>query len=1056
MSRRRNIEAPPQVAPEYEEKPYPGLRPYNEDENHLFFGRDQQANELMARLRNHRFLAVLGSSGSGKSSLVKAGLMPSLHSGYMTTAGSRWSVALMRPGLHPVESLGAALAELVPGQANSPVSPEMMIRTMLNANSSGLVKAAQRMILKEGTNLLLVVDQFEELFRFASGEVEKDEAGAFIKLILTASREENVPIYVIITMRSDFLSDCPRFQGLPEAINSGQYLVPRLTRDQLREVITGPAAVFYQKTSIPLQIRLLNDVNENPDRLPILAHALMRTWVHWETHKKSGEPIDLDDYEGVGGMEDALNRHANEIMEELKGKGLESLTERVFKALTVKGPDNRGVRRPTRLCKLAEICNAREDEVVKILEAFRKPGRTFIMPPHTHPLLSETMVDISHESFMRVWKKLVRWVEEEGDSAEQYHRIFLAMIYKERGEGELLAGSALELALDWQRKNPVNSAWADQYDGGYDKVVTFLQDSVANRDRLEEERRKAFLLQEESKLDKAKLRTRSTQLVALLTVLAIIGFLAWSFYKKSIEATRNLELAEENRVKADSNATEARRFAELANAQADTAKMQRLIALQFADSAQIARALAELNAKKALQQADSASRASRRADKKANDALYQKGQAQKAADEAKLQERKADTARANAVLQRKKAETALHLLHAQKAATISLGISDKEVKARYALEAYVLNDTNGGNPNDPGIHEALTGAAIAFDRSLIKYVNQSVLAFASPRGSDDTYFLGNHASVGAYDGQRVQMVSPAGFSEVTDRFIAVSPDRNWVAMGDEKYRINLIKGEDFDLTRNQTLNPHISQSLGGHTGYVTGVAFSPDAKRMYSTGLDGNLISWDISGNPQKVNPEILISSSDALYSVCMDGLGRYLALGSGNGVFQIYRLADKKVIYTSRLGSKIHSLDISPNGKAICAGLADGKVVLFEGEPGSSVTRNEYRLHSSRVSGVRFSPDGKTLATCSYDQTIHLHEWKNIALDPPIILKGHQGWVTGITFNASGDRLISAGNDRTLRMWFTQAGDLKDFLQKNVSGQLNVEQKNKYLEGELKGLKGK
>ena len=113
-------------------------------------------------------------------------------------------------------------------------------------------------------------------------------------------------------MRSDFLGDCSQFRDLPEAINDGQYLIPRMTRDQRREAITGPIAVGGGEMSARLVNRLLNDVGDNPDQLPILQHALMRTWDFWTHHRRDGEPIDLHDYEAVGTMAEALSRHADE------------------------------------------------------------------------------------------------------------------------------------------------------------------------------------------------------------------------------------------------------------------------------------------------------------------------------------------------------------------------------------------------------------------------------------------------------------------------------------------------------------------------------------------------------------------------------------------------------------------------------------------------------------------------------------------------------------------------------------------------------------------------
>ncbi len=295
-------EAPSEVA--VSTNPFPGLRPFEFDESHLFFGRDGQSEQLIGKLSRTRFLAVVGTSGSGKSSLVRAGFLPALLGGFMTSAGSAWRVAIMRPGNDPVGNLARALNG--PDVFGSDDEDNAAIQTAiaestLRRGSLGLVDAVRQAVMAGDENLLVVVDQFEEIFRFArvaTGEQYGNEAAAFIKLLLEASSQRVVPIYVVLTMRSDYLGDCSQFWGLPEAINESQYLIPRLTRDRLREAITGPVAVGGGKITPRLVNRLLNDVGDNQDQLPVLQHLLMRSWNEWKEKlltidTKVGEEIDL-------------------------------------------------------------------------------------------------------------------------------------------------------------------------------------------------------------------------------------------------------------------------------------------------------------------------------------------------------------------------------------------------------------------------------------------------------------------------------------------------------------------------------------------------------------------------------------------------------------------------------------------------------------------------------------------------------------------------------------------------------------------------------------------
>ena len=342
--------------------PFPGLRPFEPDEDYLFFGRERQTDELLKRLRTTRFLSILGRSGSGKSSLVRSGLIPSLHGGAMARAGSRWRVAIMRPGEDPIGNLAAALSapEALGGGADEHLT-RAFFETTLRASRLGLLECVRQSHVAD--NVLVLVDQFEEIFRYKSSRRASggDEAAAFVKLLL-AARESELPVYIAITMRSDFIGDCMEFGTLPEALNEGIYLVPRMTREELRLAITGPVAVGGATIAPRLVSRLLNDVGDDPDQLPILQHALMRTWERWQFDHRRGEPLDLRHYEDIGTMHEALSRHAEEAFGELDALG-QLIAEKMFKALTDKASDPRGVRRPAPVREICAVAHASLIEV---------------------------------------------------------------------------------------------------------------------------------------------------------------------------------------------------------------------------------------------------------------------------------------------------------------------------------------------------------------------------------------------------------------------------------------------------------------------------------------------------------------------------------------------------------------------------------------------------------------------------------------------------------------------------------------------------------------------
>ncbi|HAA18612.1 MAG TPA: hypothetical protein DCP28_07525, partial [Cytophagales bacterium] len=440
--------------------PFPGLRAFEPQEADRFYGRDQQIADILEKLQTNRFIAVLGTSGSGKSSLVKGGVLPRL----TTQEDSSWRILTLRPEDRPLQRLAEQLDSLDLLDLETEDS-EPYILAQLKRSSLGLVNTIEEMELAHWERLLIVVDQFEEIFRFRKNEritrTDSSLASIFVDLLLQATRQRKLPVYVMLTMRSDFLGDCTEFEGLPEAINEGQYLIPRMTHDQLREVIVKPLKAFQ----IPFQQVLINrvmfDLDNQMDQLPILQHAMMRTMQVWlqETEGSAEKPpLSILHYEAAGTLRHALSDHANEAYQELD-EYHQTVARRLFQALTVVEEDGRGVRRPQALAKLVEgltwdpcspdpattealegYVNQQQDPlgmkpyqdlkhvgplgeknvpvqaIIQVLEVFRKPGRSFLLPS-VGALTENSVLDISHESLMRVWDRLQAWLQAEAEGA---------------------------------------------------------------------------------------------------------------------------------------------------------------------------------------------------------------------------------------------------------------------------------------------------------------------------------------------------------------------------------------------------------------------------------------------------------------------------------------------------------------------------------------------------------------------------------------------------------------------------------------------------------------
>ncbi|MBT9333228.1 tetratricopeptide repeat protein [Paracidobacterium acidisoli] len=570
--------------------PFPGLRHFEFDETALFFGRDGQSDEVLQRLRMHRFLAVIGVSGSGKSSLIRAGVLPALYGGMMVQVGSRWRHVIFRPGDDPIGNLSRALGckgVLAPEKGSDDSLDTALIESTLRSSGLGLIDAIRLAHLPPRENILVIVDQFEELFRFAGAAESarrENDAAAFVKLLLEATSQTTVPIYIIITMRSDFIGDCARFLNLAEAVNDAMYLIPRMNREQRKEAICGPVAVGGAEIAPRLVNRLLNDMGDNPDQLPIMQHALMRTWDYWEQDHQEGEPLDLRHYEAIGGMAEALSRHADEAWAELPDDRHRLIAKRLFQSLTEKGGDNREVRRPTRIIEIMERTHASLGEVLATVECFRRPGRSFLMPPSDVPLEEQSLVDISHESLIRGWQRLREWVQEESTSAETWQRLAETAAYHAQGRAGFLTEPELGVALAWRDRELPSAAWARRYRGNFEQAMRFLDDSAKAQqaEALEKERRRVKELR--------RLQVFAAVVLLAFLVAAFLG--AVSIHEGKILTSQKTALQKE-KDRADSALETAQQRAVALAVQKAEADRQRTAAEQAEVEADNQRAAAE-------------------------------------------------------------------------------------------------------------------------------------------------------------------------------------------------------------------------------------------------------------------------------------------------------------------------------------------------------------------------------------------------------------------------------------------------------------------------------
>ncbi len=590
---------------EYQICPYTGLRSFTEEESLYFKGREEHIDQATEQLQRNKFLMLTGASGDGKSSLVYAGIVPNARAGFLKSKYTQWKVADFRPERSPFKNLCAALAQQLdianPGTVEAELEHGFSALVDLYKNSSCFIDVNsnewqtsdehQKAALKRGAaNLVIIVDQFEEFFtnpeNYHDG-VPSVASNLVLNVLLETSRialEEDLPVYIVFTMRSDYIGQCAAFRSLPEYIGFSQFFVPRLNRSQLQQVIEEPASLSGNRISRRLTERLIHDIAEGVDQLPILQHALNQIW---HAADRGQEEMDLIHYAMVGGiaskdlpddqverftkwfgglpskikacyhepsLENVLDAHANKLYESAAenyriktGKTIpdemaKQIIRTAFICLT-KIDQSRAVRNRMTLKEICSILNNQQVDVTILgtaLNIFREPGNTFIRPfiadeQETLQLDEDAVLDITHESLIRNWAYLEEWANEEFDN----YTIFLDFeqqlnrwVESGKSNGFLLSIGPLTYFETWYNNVKPNPWWIERY----------LPEDIHQKQKLEKAKNilsntNQFIRQSAQKhrITRAVMRYGPGRIAAALAFIALItlsSFAIRNYYKQ--------------------------------------------------------------------------------------------------------------------------------------------------------------------------------------------------------------------------------------------------------------------------------------------------------------------------------------------------------------------------------------------------------------------------------------------------------------------------------------------------------------------------------------------
>lgn len=1024
----------------HQRNPFPGIRSFESDEDHLFFGRESQITHVITKLLSARFLAITGSSGSGKSSFVRAGIIPSLFKDKVLTSQNKWNLSIFRPGNNPILNLATAIYDALKNEEQ--IAEELnsidKIKNILQDKEAGLIKLFELQNNISLRSRLIIIDQFEELFRYKlNNETSKEKSVEFVKEILSILNHNSLNVYIVITMRSDFLGDCAEYAGLPDAINSGHYLIPRMTDDEKRLAIKGPIEAEGERVTEQLIERLLEDVGDDPYQLPVMQHALMRTWNYWFINKREDRPIDVADYEAIGTMSDAISRHAEQIFNDLPSEKSRFITEKIFKALTYLGSeyDVRGTRRPTSIKEILTLTEAKEEEVLDVIDRFRAPGCAFLMPNYKISLDHESIIDIAHESIMRKWKRLKEWVDDEMKSAERYLRLSKSAELYYEGKSGLLVNPELQLTLRWQHQNKPNKAWAKRYDPAFEKAISFLDYSKKEYE-LEITRKEN---QQKKDLQRARRFAIVLGTASLVSLLFLVISLNLTFKSEASEkkALEKGQIAMLESKKAEQQRNEAIAQKKISEQQQEIAEQQQIITEEQKQYALEQQKIAVEQKQVAIIQKQQADNAKIEAIKARDDAELQRKDAVKQKQIAEVERTKAENSEKNTMRLR-----LLDIARSMSIQAVKINKTSKdELPKLLTLQSYIFNVKNKGTEYNPDIFNALS--AYADEKNTYRGHTDDIRETAvSPDGAnivscsdDGTVRIWNIAKQDhPVETIKNKLIGTKGF-----RCVAFSPDGRLIAAGTFEGQIAVW---NFYGDKN---NPTI---LTGSTNIVNSIAFSKDGGTLVSACSDGSLRAWEIV-NPSK--PSRVIEQSVArLNCVAFNLAGDKLARGGEDGsikIYNFYRLTETPEI-VSNGGRAVRCISFNNSSDAIAAGTSNGIIKLFSI---FHLSQKPIELvgHNSAVNAVSFSPDGKLLASCSSDKTIRLWNYSKID-ELPVIIDDHDSWVYSVKFTPNGENVISSSADKTVKLNGIKTRILAQKIESKLSRNLTQDEWNKYVGADI------
>ena len=976
--------------------PYKGLKAFADEDAGDFFGRDKLVNELVEALRliliiNNdmpRFMAVIvGLSGSGKSSVVMAGLLPKLHNGALPGSDKWVYLNPMVPSKHPLEQLTVAFSGVMAERTMD------MIREELDNNSARglhlLARRAANITKRPDTRLVLVIDQFEELFTLTTDENERQH---FINLLVNAVTEPHGTVVAILTLRADFYDRPMQYAQLGKLVEAGGKSVLPMDLDDLRAVIEKPAALpdVHLTFDDGLVGDLLFEVRGESAPLPLLQFTLDQLF-----DRRDGRRLTRQAYLDIGGVKGALAKHAEKTYTELPTDEHRRLTRSLF--LRLIGPGVTEQETTRRRAALSEIVLPDRDQTRLIQQCADRFINARLLT--TDVIAGSRTIEVSHEALIREWKKLGEWLQEAREDIRLQQALSqdaTGWLHNNKRVEDLYRGKKLSAAQEWANRNEASTEEIAFIEAA--QVMQQTQEQVEREQQIRELERS----QQKLALQKSATRRLGYLAVSLVLFLIVAIGLSLTALNESHQASNNAQTAVANAAQA--TIAQGQAFINLAEAQANATQ---------SDTLRLAAEANGLVPQKVLINPEFAALL----------AIYSlKIRYTQLADQALLQALQVSRTE-QAFIGNKGPLNSVSFSHDGK--YVITGAEDSVVRLwertsgrmlrRFTSEngsiryvAFSRDDKHIITANTDGtvrVWDTDTGIENVGSRIVTSRINVAVLS------ADEKYVLtsGQDSVVTLWDLQTATQIRQFQVNSGDIWSVAFSPDVKTIATAGIDGIIRL-----WDTESGQEL-----RELKGHVNDVWSTAFSPNSKQLASGGADATVRLWDVqTGN------EIAHFSGHKgdVRSLAFSASGAELLTGGNDWTVRLWDVATQKDI-TDFIGHQggIGAVAFSPDDQHILTGSDD--FVARSWTIQDTVPIRELGNHLGSVSSAAFSPDGQQIVTAGEDNIAHV--WNVNTFTERLALKGHTDAISSVTFSHNGKWIVTGSQDNTARMWDAQTGSL-------------------------------